>query len=111
MGRFVMGLTLFTAPESQPFTVGISSSIGNYTVQWNYLVAGSAVAIVPVVILFTCSRAARGLRPHGRLREIARSTGAAPPLGWQGCGSGAVLRPSGERLDVLLSRPELGLVA
>jgi multiple sugar transport system permease protein len=52
--EFVMGLTLSTVPESQPLTVGINSFIGNYTVQWNYLFAGSVVAIVPVVILFAC---------------------------------------------------------
>ncbi|MDH2391574.1 carbohydrate ABC transporter permease [Streptomyces sp. HNM0663] len=50
--EFVMGLTLSTVPEGQPLTVGINSFIGNYTVQWNYLFAGSVIAIVPVVILF-----------------------------------------------------------
>ncbi|MGA5703340.1 carbohydrate ABC transporter permease [Peterkaempfera bronchialis] len=50
--EFVMGLTLSTVPDSQPLTVGINSFVGNYTVQWNYLFAGSVVAIVPVVILF-----------------------------------------------------------
>ncbi|MFI2609118.1 carbohydrate ABC transporter permease [Kitasatospora sp. NPDC018619] len=50
--EFVMGLTLSTDPTSQPLTVGINSFIGNYTVQWNYLFAGSVVAIVPVVVLF-----------------------------------------------------------
>ncbi|MFG2991764.1 carbohydrate ABC transporter permease [Streptomyces sp. NPDC048257] len=50
--EFVMGLTLSTIPESQPLTVGINGFIGNYSVQWNYLFAGSVIAIVPVVILF-----------------------------------------------------------
>ena len=50
--EFVMGLTLSTVPESQPLTVGINNFIGNYTVQWNFLFAGSVMAIVPVVILF-----------------------------------------------------------
>ncbi|GAB7184123.1 ABC-type glycerol-3-phosphate transport system permease component [Kitasatospora sp. Ki12] len=50
--EFVMGLTLTTAPERQPLTVGINGFIGNYTVEWNYLFAGSVVAIVPVVVLF-----------------------------------------------------------
>ncbi|MFI9105408.1 carbohydrate ABC transporter permease [Streptomyces fildesensis] len=50
--EFVMGLRLTTVPDSQPLTVGINSFIGNYTVQWNYLFAGSVVAIVPVVVLF-----------------------------------------------------------
>ncbi|MFD0351275.1 carbohydrate ABC transporter permease [Kitasatospora aburaviensis] len=50
--EFVMGLTLSTEPDSQPLTVGINGFVGNYTVQWNYLFAGSVVAIVPVVVLF-----------------------------------------------------------
>ncbi|WP_329570571.1 carbohydrate ABC transporter permease [Kitasatospora sp. NBC_01266] len=50
--EFVMGLTLSTVPSSQPLTVGINSFIGDYTVQWNYLFAGSVIAIVPVVVLF-----------------------------------------------------------
>ncbi|WP_031073329.1 carbohydrate ABC transporter permease [Streptomyces sp. NRRL WC-3742] len=50
--EFVMGLTLSTAPQSQPLTVGLNSFIGDYTVQWNYLFAGSVVAILPVVVLF-----------------------------------------------------------
>ncbi|MDH6140154.1 MULTISPECIES: carbohydrate ABC transporter permease [Kitasatospora] len=50
--EFVMGLTLSTVPTSQPLTVGINSFIGDYTVQWNYLFAGSVIAILPVVVLF-----------------------------------------------------------
>ncbi|MFI8081557.1 carbohydrate ABC transporter permease [Kitasatospora sp. NPDC086009] len=50
--EFVMGLTLSTVPDSQPLTVGINSFVGNYTVQWNFLFAGSIVAILPVVVLF-----------------------------------------------------------
>ncbi|MCX5208307.1 carbohydrate ABC transporter permease [Kitasatospora sp. NBC_00240] len=50
--EFVMGLRLTTVPDSQPLTVGINNFIGNYTVQWNYLFAGSVVAILPVVVLF-----------------------------------------------------------
>ncbi|MFB8242335.1 carbohydrate ABC transporter permease [Kitasatospora purpeofusca] len=50
--EFVMGLTLTTRSDSQPLTVGINSFIGNYTVQWNFLFAGSVIAILPVVVLF-----------------------------------------------------------
>jgi multiple sugar transport system permease protein len=32
--------------------VGLESLIGQYQVQWQYLFAGSLIAIVPVVILF-----------------------------------------------------------
>ncbi|MEU6058939.1 carbohydrate ABC transporter permease [Streptomyces sp. NPDC047097] len=52
--EFVMGLRLTTVPDSQPLTVGINNFVGNYTVQWNYLFAGSVVAIVPVIVLFAC---------------------------------------------------------
>jgi multiple sugar transport system permease protein len=50
--EFVVALTLVTTPEKQPLTVGINSFIGAYEVQWQYLFAGSVVAVVPVVILF-----------------------------------------------------------
>lgn len=50
--EFVMGSTLTTRSDSQPLTVGINSFIGNYTVQWNFLFAGSVIAILPVVVLF-----------------------------------------------------------
>ncbi|MCF2529396.1 carbohydrate ABC transporter permease [Yinghuangia soli] len=50
--EFVVALALITTPEKQPLTVGIDSFLGEYEVQWQYLFAGSLVAIVPVVILF-----------------------------------------------------------
>ncbi|MCX4755387.1 carbohydrate ABC transporter permease [Kitasatospora purpeofusca] len=50
--EFVMGLTLTTRSDSQLLTVGINSFVGNYTVQWNFLFAGSVIAILPVVVLF-----------------------------------------------------------
>jgi multiple sugar transport system permease protein len=45
-------LTLTSSPEREPLTVGLTSLIGQYQVQWNYLFAGSIIAIVPVVVLF-----------------------------------------------------------
>lgn len=50
--EFVIALTLTSSPEREPLTVGLTSLIGQYQVQWNYLFAGSIIAIVPVVILF-----------------------------------------------------------
>lgn len=50
--EFVIALTLTSTPEREPLTVGLTSLIGQYQVQWNYLFAGSLIAIVPVVILF-----------------------------------------------------------
>ena len=50
--EFVSALTLTSSPEREPLTVGLTSLIGQYQVQWNYLFAGSIIAIVPVVVLF-----------------------------------------------------------
>ncbi|NUS54422.1 MAG: carbohydrate ABC transporter permease [Streptomycetaceae bacterium] len=50
--EFVVALTLITTPEKQPLTVGINSFLGAYEVQWQYMFAGSLVAIIPVVVLF-----------------------------------------------------------
>lgn len=50
--EFVIALTLTSSPKHEPLTVGLTSLIGQYQVQWNYLFAGSLIAIIPVVILF-----------------------------------------------------------
>lgn len=50
--EFIIALTLESTPNHQPITVGLESLIGQYQVQWQYLFAGSLIAIVPVVILF-----------------------------------------------------------
>jgi multiple sugar transport system permease protein len=50
--EFVVALTLTNSSAHQPLTVGIETFIGQYQVQWQYLFAGSLVAVIPVVILF-----------------------------------------------------------
>jgi multiple sugar transport system permease protein len=50
--EYVIALTLINTPEHQPLTLGITSFIGLNQTQWQYLFAASAIAIVPVVILF-----------------------------------------------------------
>lgn len=50
--EFVIALTLTSTPAHEPLTVGLTSLIGQYQVQWNFLFAGSLIAIIPVVILF-----------------------------------------------------------
>jgi multiple sugar transport system permease protein len=50
--EYVIALTLMSSPEREPLTVGLTSLIGQYQIQWNFLFAGSLIAIVPVVILF-----------------------------------------------------------
>jgi len=50
--EFVIALTLAQSPEIRPLTVGVTTFIGQYRVEWQFLFASSVIAIVPVVILF-----------------------------------------------------------
>jgi len=50
--EFVIALTLAQSPDIRPLTVGVTTFIGQYRVEWQYLFASSVIAIVPVVILF-----------------------------------------------------------
>jgi len=45
-------LATATSQDRQPLTVGVTSFIGLYEIQWQYMFAASLIAIVPVVILF-----------------------------------------------------------
>jgi multiple sugar transport system permease protein len=50
--EYIVALTLMTAPERRPLTVGITSYVTAYVQHWNHLFAASVIAIVPVVVLF-----------------------------------------------------------
>jgi multiple sugar transport system permease protein len=50
--EYIVALTLMTAPERKPLTVGITAYVTAYVQHWNHLFAASVLAIVPVVILF-----------------------------------------------------------
>jgi len=50
--EYVVAYTLASSPEKQPFSVGLSLLIGYYEIKWNYLFAGSLLAIIPIIILF-----------------------------------------------------------
>ncbi len=50
--EFVVALTLAQSPDIHPLTVGVTTFIGQYRVEWQFLFASSLIAIVPVVILF-----------------------------------------------------------
>jgi multiple sugar transport system permease protein len=50
--EFVVALTLAQSPDIHPLTVGVTTFIGQYRVEWQYLFTSSLIAIVPVVILF-----------------------------------------------------------
>ncbi len=53
--EFVVALTLAQTPDIRPLTVGITTFIGQYYTEWQFLFASSLIAIVPVVILFIVS--------------------------------------------------------
>ncbi len=50
--EFVLALTLMSTDAKLPLSVGITSFIGQYDVQWQYLFAASVIGILPVVALF-----------------------------------------------------------
>lgn len=50
--EFLFALTLLRTSEKRPVIVGLFSLIGQFEVQWNYVMAGALLAVVPVVILF-----------------------------------------------------------
>jgi multiple sugar transport system permease protein len=50
--EFVVALILTNTPSRQPLTVALDSYIGGYQIDWGHLFAASAVATVPVIILF-----------------------------------------------------------
>jgi multiple sugar transport system permease protein len=50
--EYIVALTLVTAADMKPLTVGITSYVTAYVQHWNLLFAASVIAIVPVVVLF-----------------------------------------------------------
>lgn len=52
--EFLVALTLSlsSAPNQRPLTVAINSYVGQYSVNWGELFAGSLVATIPVIVLF-----------------------------------------------------------
>ena len=50
--EFTVALTVISSPTRQPISTGITTFIGQYDVAWEYLFTTTAIAIVPVVILF-----------------------------------------------------------
>jgi multiple sugar transport system permease protein len=49
---FVIALTFISSPDKRTLPLGIYSFLGQYTVEWHYLMAAALIAVVPVVILF-----------------------------------------------------------
>lgn len=50
--EYIVALTIMTDPARKPLTVGITAYVTAYVQHWNALFAASAIAIVPVVVLF-----------------------------------------------------------
>ena len=50
--EFIVALTLATSPDEFPLTVAINNYVGQYSVDWGHLFAGSVIATIPVIILF-----------------------------------------------------------
>jgi multiple sugar transport system permease protein len=50
--EFMFALTFITSLEKRPLTIGLYNFIGRWTVQWQYLMAASLLALIPVVVLF-----------------------------------------------------------
>ena len=52
LNELVIALILTTTPEKQPLTVALDSFIGGYQIDWGHLFAASAIATIPVIVLF-----------------------------------------------------------
>ncbi|NMN98029.1 carbohydrate ABC transporter permease [Antrihabitans stalactiti] len=50
--EFAASLIILSTPENQPLSVALTKFIGQYQTAWHYVFGISAVAIIPVVILF-----------------------------------------------------------
>lgn len=52
--EFIVAITLTLGQPSskQPLTVGINNYIGQYSIDWGHLFAGSVIATIPVIALF-----------------------------------------------------------
>jgi len=50
--EFIVAVTLSGDPTKGPLTVAINNYIGQYSVDWGHLFAGSVIATIPVIILF-----------------------------------------------------------
>lgn len=49
---FMIALTFVSTPDMRPLPLGIYSFLGQYLIEWHYLMAAALIAVVPVVLLF-----------------------------------------------------------
>lgn len=52
-GEFLFAVTLTDQETARTVTVGLYTFVGQYMIQWNYLMAAITVVTIPVVVLFT----------------------------------------------------------
>lgn len=50
--EFMIALTFISTPDNQTLPLGIYSFLGQYSVDWNYLMAAALIASIPVLVLF-----------------------------------------------------------
>jgi multiple sugar transport system permease protein len=50
--EFIVALTLTNTNSSEPLTVKMDTYLGQYSIDWQHLFAGSVIATIPVIILF-----------------------------------------------------------
>lgn len=51
-GEFLFARTLMLNPDHWTMTIGTASFLGEYTINWNGLMAASVVSMIPMVIIF-----------------------------------------------------------
>lgn len=49
---FLFGVTLVPNPDSQPVTVALNNLSGNFSVDWNEVMAGAIIAALPTALLY-----------------------------------------------------------
>ena len=53
---FTFGLTLTTSADIQPVSLGLYNFMGQYTTEWNNLMAGAVLAALPAVIILLAAQ-------------------------------------------------------
>lgn len=49
---FLFGVTIVPNPQAQPVTVALNNLAGNFSVDWNVVMAGAVIAALPTAILY-----------------------------------------------------------
>jgi multiple sugar transport system permease protein len=50
--EFMIALTFISTPDNRTLPLGIYSFLGQYSVEWHYLMAAALIAGIPVLVLF-----------------------------------------------------------